>query len=267
MQQELQVLKEQFARHEVMRDNLDREVKTIPALTESNEILKNDLSNLRKRYKEEKGKLTNQIKHLESQTKDTENIKSEVRTLAMRLMEVSSGSAYLPPSNSSNTNNNISYASSSSNQKYDPVSSTFSHQTINSAYQPKSQIHQPNLAHTLEDDDEDDQFENDSEYDPNVNYMDDNSQVSVESMESLQIQTQMNHHGNSMLMMNQSAPSQQQQVARSQNQQNSGKKKKVKKAVVTSTRAVSNSQQQQQSQQQMNMMQSNLATSFSLPRI
>jgi chromosome segregation ATPase len=50
-QQLVAQMKDQIAMLENANENLSREVKTIPALTESNEILKNDLSQLRKRYK------------------------------------------------------------------------------------------------------------------------------------------------------------------------------------------------------------------------
>jgi hypothetical protein len=54
-QQLVAQMKDQIAMLENANENLNREVKTIPALTESNEILKNDLSQLRKRYKVRRG--------------------------------------------------------------------------------------------------------------------------------------------------------------------------------------------------------------------
>lgn len=105
-QQLVAQMKDQIAMLENANENLSREVKTIPALAESNEILKNDLSQLRKRYKvrlslrtqpapvrdivvahvsvvcsvravpqEEKAQMQKHIKGLETQSRDVDTIK------------------------------------------------------------------------------------------------------------------------------------------------------------------------------------------------
>lgn len=89
-QQETAMLKEQIMRLEKINENLDRECKTIPPLIESNEMLKTDLSNVRKRFKEEKAGLLKQIKGAEASLKDVEAVKSEVRSLSLRLLDLAS---------------------------------------------------------------------------------------------------------------------------------------------------------------------------------
>jgi hypothetical protein len=105
LQQELSTLREQYSRLEVLRDNLDREVKTIPTITESNEILKNDLQILRRRYKEEKANMTKHIKFLESQNRDLDVLRNEIRNMAMRLMDLSSGNNGANNGNAANPQN------------------------------------------------------------------------------------------------------------------------------------------------------------------
>lgn len=68
-QQQIAQMKDNMAMLENAHENLDREVKTIPALVESNEILKNDLAQLRRRYKDEKTQMTKHIKTLEGQAR------------------------------------------------------------------------------------------------------------------------------------------------------------------------------------------------------
>lgn len=68
-QQQIAQMKDNIAMLENAHENLDREVKTIPALVESNEILKNDLAQLRRRYKDEKTQMTKHIKTLEGQAR------------------------------------------------------------------------------------------------------------------------------------------------------------------------------------------------------
>lgn len=87
-QQQIAQLKDQVAMLENANENLDREVKTIPALAESNEILKNDLAQLRRRYKDEKAAMTKHIKTLEGQSRDVETIKGCVRELSMKLLDL-----------------------------------------------------------------------------------------------------------------------------------------------------------------------------------
>lgn len=273
MQQEIQQIREQYARLEVLRDNLDREVKTIPALNESNEILKNDLANVRKRFKEEKASLTKQIKHLESQIKDTDSLKNEIRQLAMRLMEV----AGAPIGGVASIANLPSTYGVSSSSRYDPSASVMSVQSnaYRSSNPPQQQHHSSNYTsghHLDEDDDEDNSRGDDnsylggndgeSEYD-NASFIDDNaSQHTVNSsIDSLPNNGGNHHHSssNQMMMMQ----------ATSAKTSSSGKKKKVKKAVVTSTRSTNGaSMQGQQGNNMHNMMQPNMMqSSFTLPRI
>lgn len=87
-QQQIAAMKDQIAMLENANENLDREVKTIPALTESNEILKNDLAQLRRRYKEEKAQMAKHIKGLEGQSRDVEAIRGCVRELSMKLLDL-----------------------------------------------------------------------------------------------------------------------------------------------------------------------------------
>jgi len=90
-QQQIAQMKDQINMLENANENLDRDVKTIPALSESNEILKNDLSQLRRRYKEEKAQMQKHIKALEGQSRDVESIKGAVRDLSMKLLDVANG--------------------------------------------------------------------------------------------------------------------------------------------------------------------------------
>lgn len=90
-QQEILALRDQVGRFEAMHETYEREMKSIPVLQESNEMLKNDLANLRRKYKDDKAQLTKNIRHLEAQHTNVEAVKSEVRSLALRLMEVANG--------------------------------------------------------------------------------------------------------------------------------------------------------------------------------
>lgn len=90
-QQEVTMLKDQLNRLEKLNEDLEREVKTIPAITESNEILKNDLSQLRIRYKDDKSMLQNQLRQHESAAREVETLKGDVRHIAMRLLDISGG--------------------------------------------------------------------------------------------------------------------------------------------------------------------------------
>ncbi len=73
-QQEASILKDQLSRLEKLNEDLEREVKTIPALAESNEILKADLTQLRQRYKEDKTLMQSQIRSMEVNTRDVEGM-------------------------------------------------------------------------------------------------------------------------------------------------------------------------------------------------
>lgn len=92
-QQEISLLKEQMHRLEKLNEDLEREVKTIPAITESNEIFKNDLSQIRMRYKEEKAMMQSQLRSLEASRSEIDTVKGDVRHLAMRLLDIASVSS------------------------------------------------------------------------------------------------------------------------------------------------------------------------------
>lgn len=89
---EITQLREQIAKLEKNNENLDRDAKALPGLLESNEILKNDLTSLRNRYKDEMQHYVNQIKLLQGQAADGDMLRKEMRTLGMRLVEVASNS-------------------------------------------------------------------------------------------------------------------------------------------------------------------------------
>ena len=108
-QQQITQMKEQITQLESLNQTLDRDVKSIPALTESNEILKNDLSSLRKRVKEEKGVMQRHIKQLEARARDAEAVRGSVRELSLKLLDVcNSNSNNINISSSSSNNNNNS---------------------------------------------------------------------------------------------------------------------------------------------------------------
>ncbi len=289
MQQELQTIKEQYGRLEVLRDNLDREVKAIPALTESNEILKNDLANVRKRFKEEKASLTKQIKFLEGQVKDTEGLKGEVRQLAVRLMEIS-GAQMAPSASSLPTN----YGASSAMGRFDPSASVMSlqsYRTTNTQHQQQPTQTHHTTSYTFDEDDDDDDndnshaddrsylgtAENESEYD-NASFIDDNaSQASLpvnSSIDSLTMPHSGNHHHHHHMSNHSSSNN---MMIQPSTKSSSGKKKKVKKPVVTSTQRLSNNssshntpvQQHPHQGNMQNMMHNSnmMQSSFSLPRI
>lgn len=109
-QQQITQMKEQITQLESLSQTLDRDVKSIPALTESNEILKNDLSSLRKRVKEEKGAMQRHIKQLEARARDAEAVRGSVRELSLKLLDVCNSS-----SNNNNNSNNFNGTNSTSN--------------------------------------------------------------------------------------------------------------------------------------------------------
>lgn len=76
------------------------ENKVIPGLIESNEILKNDLAQVRRRHKEDRLSAQKQIQLMESQARDVDSVKNDVRALALRLLDISSNN------NPNNPNNN-----------------------------------------------------------------------------------------------------------------------------------------------------------------
>ncbi len=89
-QQETSMLKDQLLRLEKINEDLERDVKTIPALADSNELLKTDLTRIRNRYKEEKNSLTSSNNLLQEQNRDLEASKAEIRGLAVRLLDLAS---------------------------------------------------------------------------------------------------------------------------------------------------------------------------------
>jgi len=93
-QQETSMLKDQLLRLEKINEDLERDVKSIPALADSNELLKADLQRIRSRYKEEKASLTQSNNQLLEQNKDLEASKVEIRGLAVRLLDLASQSSH-----------------------------------------------------------------------------------------------------------------------------------------------------------------------------
>jgi hypothetical protein len=275
IQQELMMLREQCSRLEQQRESLERDTKTIPALTESNEILKSDLSQLRKRFKDEKIAMQKHIKQLEGQAREAEQIKAEVRQMAVRMMELSAGGSTTvvptgggmasnlpPPQNTSSMmmqqnapNTMMSYASANANPYANPNHQSLS--SFSSQYQ-----------YDFDEEDDDDEMNNhDSDYDTN-GYIDDLATPMVgSSMESLGMM-----NNNSM------------NTARGGGGGNGGgagnastKKKKIKKRVVQSNTTGSNAMNASPSHMinrsnTMHVMQPlptgrNNADSFNLPRI
>lgn len=98
-QQETAFLKERVGLLEKQNHDLDREAKTLPAMAESNEILRNDIAQLRQRYKEDKHAMQLQMRSLDLRSSEVEKVKSEVRTLAMKLLDVSTGSSRISSQN------------------------------------------------------------------------------------------------------------------------------------------------------------------------
>lgn len=144
MQQESNMLKEQIMRLEKLNEGnsstkafclsllsfpsgLANENKVIPGLIESNEILKNDLSQLRKRHKEDRISAQKQIQLYESQVRDVDGIKNDVRALALRLLDISSNGNMNNPTNNNNgsgNNNNGSGFPTGGSRMTDSVAST-----------------------------------------------------------------------------------------------------------------------------------------------
>ncbi len=92
-QQETSMLKDQLLRLEKINEDLERDVKTIPALADSNELLKGDLQRIRNRYKEEKASLTASNTALVETNRDLEASKAEIRALAVKLLDLASQSS------------------------------------------------------------------------------------------------------------------------------------------------------------------------------
>ena len=66
-------------------------MKTIPTLTEQNDIMRTDLNRLRQHFKEEKAQLTHQNANLSQQNQELEGARVEIRNLSVRLLELASG--------------------------------------------------------------------------------------------------------------------------------------------------------------------------------
>lgn len=88
-QQETAQLKEHAMRLEKVVEELERECKSIQGLTESNEILRNDLAQLKQRYKDDKAMLQNHVRSLEQQVREVDTIKANVKNYALRLLDIS----------------------------------------------------------------------------------------------------------------------------------------------------------------------------------
>lgn len=91
LQQELVTYKDQCSRLEQINEELQGECKTIPTHIEACELLKNDLSKVRKQYQGEKKELVGKVRMLEKElsVRDMEGLKTGVRNLALRLLDIS----------------------------------------------------------------------------------------------------------------------------------------------------------------------------------
>jgi hypothetical protein len=127
-------MKEQITQLESLNQTLDRDVKSIPALTESNEILKNDLSSLRKRVKEEKGVMQRHIKQLEARARDAEAVRGSVRELSLKLLDVCNSNNINISSSSSNNNNN--------SNNFNGINSTSNSSMLQQQQQQQQRYHQ-----------------------------------------------------------------------------------------------------------------------------
>jgi hypothetical protein len=105
VQEEVTSLKNQLQQLEQRNVDLEREVKTIAPLTESNEITKADLQKLRQRYKEDKSAMTKQNKGLENKARELEQIKNDVRIAALRIVEYTGNNGKSNGGSGSNYNN------------------------------------------------------------------------------------------------------------------------------------------------------------------
>ena len=169
-QQEVSMLKEQLHRLESMNESLDREVKTIPGLSESNEILKNDLQTLRKRSKEEKAAFQKYIKKLESKSSELETFKGIIRDLSLKLLDVTNGgtgAAAAAKQPYTHTGSSVTYQqqmrysnSTSSLPQKSSIQTSYQHQQQPSGKQSGQYRYQEEEdADDDEDDDDDDDYE------------------------------------------------------------------------------------------------------------
>lgn len=90
-QQEAALLRERVSQLEHSKEELEREHKSIPVINESNEILRNDLAQVRQRFKEDKQVMQRQINILEGKLTDTEKLRGEVRKIASQMLDLSNG--------------------------------------------------------------------------------------------------------------------------------------------------------------------------------
>ena len=108
VQQEAAMLKEHVQQLEKSNEDMERDLKTIPALRESNEILKADMAQLRQRHKSDRQSLQHTIKTLEAQKRELEGSRNEIRNLAFKLVELSGGGhPQYAPSNTSQLRLNV----------------------------------------------------------------------------------------------------------------------------------------------------------------
>ena len=71
-------------------ENLERELKMLTSIEESNCILKADIIDLRKRAKEERNNFLSKINKLESKLRSMESTQVEIKSLAIRIADISS---------------------------------------------------------------------------------------------------------------------------------------------------------------------------------
>ena len=95
-QQELQTAKDQIQKMQHRMDEMERDLKTIPSLQESNELLKNDLAQLRQRYKDDRHSMQKTIRNLESNAQDLETNRSEIRNIVLRLLDTTGTTGNAP---------------------------------------------------------------------------------------------------------------------------------------------------------------------------
>ena len=95
-QQELQTANEKIQKMQHRMDEMERDLKTIPSLQESNELLKNDLAQLRQRYKDDRHSMQKTIRHLESNAQDLETNRSEIRNIVLRLLDTTGTTGNAP---------------------------------------------------------------------------------------------------------------------------------------------------------------------------
>jgi hypothetical protein len=87
-QEQMGKLQAQIGTLERANQQLLRDLKQIPALTEANEMLKSDLVQLRQRYTTERKQTQMSMSMLDAHCKELESSKSEMRNLALKLLDV-----------------------------------------------------------------------------------------------------------------------------------------------------------------------------------